>query len=106
MSVKPATAPPASSSKALSVVDASSSTLPKQSSEAAATSAVHDWNMTVKVLTVSRRVMKIPLFLSSASFRELIAPMTAEPNAPSVERKDAESSANVLPSRSRAVLMF
>ena len=106
MSVKPATAPPASSSKALSVVDASSSTLPKQSSEAAATSAVHDWNMTVKVLTVSRRVMKIPLFLSSASFSELIAEMMAEPNAPSVERKDAESSANVPPSWSRAVLMF
>ena len=46
------------------------------------------------------------LFLSSASFRELIAEMMAEPNAPSVERKDAESPANVPFSRSRAVLMF
>ena len=50
--------------------------------------------------------MKIPLFLSRASFSELIAEMMAEPKAPSVERKDAESPANVPVSWSRAVLIF
>ena len=57
-------------------------------------------------MTVSRRVTKMSLFLSRASFSELIAPMTAEPNAPSVERKDAESPAKVPYSRSRAVEIF